>query len=94
MATKTGEVLRYLKENGSITSMEAIERFGATRLSAIIFNLRHNRGYDISTVPITSTDRYGHQVTFARYVLHENYSEDSACKATDNYGTIDKEIGD
>ena len=93
MATKTGEVLRYLKENGSITSMEAIERFGATRLSAIIFNLRH-RGYDISTVPVTSTDRYGHQVTFARYVLHEDYSEDSVCKATDNYDTIDKELGD
>lgn len=92
MATKTGEVLRYLKENGSITSMEAIERFGATRLSAIIFNLRHNRGYDISTVPITSADRYGHQVTFAKYVLHKDHSEDSACKATDNVQGMRPEV--
>ena len=34
--SKHNEVLNYLKKNGSITSMEAIEMFGATRLSAII----------------------------------------------------------
>ena len=69
MANKTGEVLRHLKEQGSITSMEAIELFGATRLSAIIFNLR-KRGHDIETVTKTMTDRYGHNVSYARYVLH------------------------
>lgn len=69
MANKTTEVLRHLREHGSITSMEAIELFGATRLSAIIFNLRKN-GHDIVTIDKTGTDRYGHRVTYANYVYH------------------------
>ena len=44
--TKTGKVLAHLQYKGSITSWEAIELFRATRLSAIIFNLR-DEGYDI-----------------------------------------------
>ena len=71
MTSKTSEVLRRLEEQGSITSMEAIESFGATRLSAIIFNLRHIYGHDIETVNMQTTDRYGHVVTYAKYVLHD-----------------------
>lgn len=44
---KQMKVLEYLKANGSITSMEAIEKFRATRLSGIIYRLRSR--YDIST---------------------------------------------
>ena len=33
---KTKEVLKYLQTHGSITSMEAINLFGTTRLSSII----------------------------------------------------------
>ncbi len=67
MANKTTEVLKHLQEHGSITSMEAIELFGATRLSAIIFNLRRH-GHDIATVNKEGVDRYGHNVRFAKYV--------------------------
>ncbi len=74
MATKHGEVLRHLQENGSITSVEAIELFGATRLSAIIFNLRR-KGHDIETVMKRGTDRYGHDMSYAKYVLHEDSEE-------------------
>lgn len=70
MATKTSEVLNRLREHGSITSMEAFELFGATRLSAIIFNLRR-KGHHIETVPMGATDRYGHAVSYAKYVLDE-----------------------
>jgi|TARA_B100001094_G_scaffold245209_1_gene241641 hypothetical protein len=38
--TKTDKVLEHLKNHGEITSWEAIQMFKATRLSAIIFNLR------------------------------------------------------
>ena len=72
MASKTSEVLRHLREHGSITSNEAWELYGATRLSAIIFNLRR-KGHDISTVDTDTTDRYGHRVTYARYVLHDSH---------------------
>ena len=67
---KTTAVLSHLMDNGSITSIDAIERYGATRLSAIIFNLRR-RGYDIETVTMGMTDRYGYAVNYAKYVLHE-----------------------
>ena len=71
---KTQAVLGHMKRNGSITSMEAIELFGATRLSAIIFNLR-KRGHDIETVTKGMTDRYGHAANYAKYVLHEDSEE-------------------
>lgn len=60
-------VLQYLKENKSITSLEAIEEFGATRLSAIIFNLR--KEHNITTQYETSKNRYGDSVSYARYIL-------------------------
>ena len=65
---KTSEVLRHLRENGSITSMEAFKLFGATRLSAIIFTLR-KRGFDIKTNTEVTKDRYGHNCSYARYTL-------------------------
>lgn len=68
---KTSEVLKHLKVKGSITSMEAFELYGATRLSAIIFNLR-KRGYEISTKTECITDRYGHPCNYARYILEED----------------------
>lgn len=67
---KTTEILKHLKVKGSITSMEAFQLYGATRLSAIIFVLR-KRGYDITTQDEVCNDRYGHQCNYARYILHE-----------------------
>lgn len=62
-------VLQYLKENKSITSLEAIEEFGATRLSAIIYNLR--KEHNITTQYETSKNRYGDSVSYARYKLED-----------------------
>ncbi|MBO7735259.1 MAG: hypothetical protein J6S67_22025 [Methanobrevibacter sp.] len=47
--SKKDLVLSYLKEYHSITSWEAIKNFKATRLSAIIFDLRAE-GYEINSV--------------------------------------------
>ena len=68
---KTTAVLEHMREHGSITQLEATELFGATRLGAIVFNLR-KRGHDIETVTVGMTDRYGHAVNYARYVLHDD----------------------
>lgn len=65
---KTTEVLKHLKEHGSITSLEAINLYGATRLSAIIFNLK-KKGYDIMTAKGSCIDKYGHKCSFAKYIL-------------------------
>lgn len=66
--TKTSMVLDHLKKHGTITSMEAIENYGATRLSAIIFNLR-KQGYNIDTIDVKSVDRYGNSVVYGKYVM-------------------------
>ena len=47
--TKTGKVLLHLQKEGSITSWDAIQLYRATRLSAIIFNLK-DEGYIIDSV--------------------------------------------
>ena len=65
---KTGMVLDWLKSHAGITSMEAFENFGATRLSAIIFELKR-KGYDIETVMVDGHDRYGNRSRYARYYL-------------------------
>ena len=73
---KTIEVLRYLKTHKrGITSMEAIEMFGATRLSAIIFNLR-KRGYIIETIKMDTIDRYGNPVQYGKYILKGKVEEE------------------
>lgn len=45
--SKIAKVLTHLKSGKSITSWQAIKEYNATRLSAIIFNLRE-RGYNIT----------------------------------------------
>lgn len=66
---KTERVLKHLKEYGCITSLEAIDLYGATRLSAIIYNLRR-RGYDIVTINMPFTDRFGSTAIYGKYILN------------------------
>ena len=66
---KTKAILLHLQENCSITSWEVIKEYGATRLSAIIYNLRHNYGLDIISDEICFVDRYGTPSSYAKYIL-------------------------
>lgn len=59
-------VLEYMKKHKGITSMEAYDKLGVTRLSAVIFNLRER--YDIPDVWEFCTNRYGNRVKFKRYI--------------------------
>ena len=62
---KHKEVLKHLQKRKTITSMEAIEQYKATRLAAIIFDLR--RRYNIDTIMIDDVDIYGNKVRYAKY---------------------------
>ena len=66
--TQRERVLRYLKDNNSITSWEAIKEFGATRLSAIIFDLK-KEGHCFDEEWVSTTNRYDEPVTFKKYIL-------------------------
>ena len=66
----TRRVLNYMLDFDGITSWEAIKEFGATRLSAIIFNLR-KKGFIIENEWIETTNRYGDNVRFVKYSLNK-----------------------
>lgn len=68
--SKTDKVLNHLQTYGFITSLEAINLYGATRLSAIIYNLR--RKYDIDSNPIRCTDRFGNTARYVKYTLRRD----------------------
>ena len=65
--SQSDAVLWHLKTYGSITSYEAIKEYGATRLSAIIFNHR-KEGYNIDSMPLTKKTRFGRNTTIAKYI--------------------------
>lgn len=66
--TKAKQVLKHLETQRSITSLEAIKLYGATRLSDIIFKLR-KRGYHIVSISEDTKDRNGNRCSYVRYVL-------------------------
>lgn len=68
--SKTGKVLEHLEKHGTITSLEAIELYGATRLSDIIYRLR-KRGYNITTLDLPFTDRFGAKSNYGKYILNK-----------------------
>ena len=78
--TKQMKVFKHLKKHGSITTWKAIEDYGATRLSAIIFNLRKLgnlpkndlSGFVIKSIPIDFTDRLGNKSKYVKYVYVKN----------------------
>lgn len=61
-------VLEHLQNHGSITSKEAWEQYGTTRLSSIIGRLR--KFYDIETVMEYGKNRYKQTCGYARYTYH------------------------
>ena len=65
------KVLDHIRKYGKITSLEAAIRYKITRLSARIYELRHDDGYDIQNRRITKkTD--GEYVTYDEYYLEES----------------------
>lgn len=72
--THKSRLLQYLKNYGSITSLEAIRDLGNTRLSATIYILK-DEGYNIETksqqVATRWTNKDGSRktTTVAKYIL-------------------------
>ncbi len=69
--TQCEKILQYIKENGSITQMDALREFGCMRLASRISSLK-NIGYKIVANLETSKNRYGDTVRYARYRMEEN----------------------
>lgn len=66
--TQCDMILDFMRDNGSITQLEAAEEFGCWRLGARIWDLRH-AGYEIKRDMVSKKNRYGKMISFARYTI-------------------------
>lgn len=65
--TQEGRVMDVLLKRGKITSIEAIQKLGNTRLSATIWTLRHAYDIPIETTYKTVKTRWGKKVSVGVY---------------------------
>lgn len=72
--SQISEIITHLRKHKKITSMEAIKKYGATRLSGIIYILK-DRGFGIETEMVQGTNRYGHVTRYAVYHLVKDIEE-------------------
>ena len=61
-------ILWHLENKKTITSWEAIQEYGITRLADKILKLRRN-GYIIESVPYKKITRFGTPTTISEYTL-------------------------
>ena len=59
-------ILQYIEENGSISSLEAIQEFGCTRLASRICDIK-KMGYTVHKEREKAKNRYGDTVHYVRY---------------------------
>ena len=67
--THATRLIAYLKEYGSITSRDAFEELGNTRLAATIFILKE-AGYKFDTETINVPTRWNNSATVAKYTIN------------------------
>lgn len=67
-------LLKYLQENGKITTMEAIHILNNTRLSEYIRQLRAD-GYKIVNVHKKGINTFGEKCYYDEFVLQEEVNE-------------------
>lgn len=72
--SQISDIIAHLRRHKTITSYEAIKKYGATRLSGIIFILR-DRGFGIDTEMVQGKNRYGHTTSYAVYHLVKDLEE-------------------
>lgn len=73
--TQEQRILNYIDEFGSITQMEAFFDLGVMRLASRISDLKKD-GVAIKKEMITAKNRYGENVSFARYSRMETAKND------------------
>ena len=62
------QIIEYMKKHGSITSLEAFQHIGCTRLSGRIYDLKE-KGYNISSSMESVPTRDGGKTLVAVYRL-------------------------
>ncbi len=69
--TQNEMVLKYLEENGSITTYDSYKELFITRLSARIWDLKHKYGCKFDEEWVVKKNRYGKVCSFKKYILKD-----------------------
>ena len=70
MATQADRILQYMKDFGSISTLQAFTDLGCTRLSGRIFDLKQ-AGHKITDKFVTGRNRYNETVQYKEYSLQQ-----------------------
>lgn len=74
--TQNDRIMRYMRDFGSITQMDAMRDLGVMRLASRVSDLK-SQGVRISDTWETAKNRYGETVSYKRYRLEEKPCEGS-----------------
>lgn len=66
--TQNQRVMKYMKDNGSITQIDALNKCGCMRLASRISDLK-KEGYPIKRKMITVINQFGETCSVAQYSL-------------------------
>lgn len=77
---QTDLVKEWLESGKTLTSQEAWEKWGITRLSQAIMLLRRS-GCNIKTIIVEGTNRYGEPTKYGRYKLEDCDEKSRGVKA-------------
>lgn len=72
---QTERIVEYIRRFGSISSREAFNDLGVSRLSARISELK-DEGYEFDDKWETSKNRYGDAVSYKRFSFKEGDADD------------------
>lgn len=67
-------IINYIREFGSITSLDAYKDLGITQLATRVKELKE-QGYEFETKWENSKNRYGERVDYKRYYLADMVAE-------------------
>ena len=82
MRGQRNAVFQELMSGNEVTNKSMFTKYGITRLSAIIYDLRHelrDLGFGITTIMLEGKTRFGDTCKYAKYILVK--SEDSDVSA-------------
>ena len=65
-------IMRHLHNKGPITSLQAINLYGITRLSAVIHSLRRKEHFDIKDTWRIVKNRFGHDSIVKEYFIERD----------------------
>ena len=66
--TQCDKIIQYIKDFGSITTLQAMADLGVLRLASRIFELEE-QGYIFDKKWVSSMNRYGEKVNYVMYSL-------------------------